>query len=104
MAGEGHDGEHEHARGRHLHVLVPPVLAVEILSPSSRRTDLVAKPDVLARFGCRHYWVVDPQTPGIRVYRLVGDADESGEVVMGEATFEVREPFEVSFRLSDLTR
>ncbi|OLT41829.1 hypothetical protein BJF86_02105 [Serinicoccus sp. CNJ-927] len=85
-------------------VEAPPVLAVEILSPSSRRTDLVAKPHVLARFGCPHYWVVDPEAPGIRVYRLVGDAYESGEVVMGDAAFRVTDPFEVSFRLSDLTR
>lgn len=85
-------------------VEIPPVLAVEILSPSSRRTDLVAKPDVLARFGCPHYWVVDPEGPGIRVYRLVGDAYESGEVVQGDVEFTASEPFEVSFRLTDLTR
>lgn len=85
-------------------VEVPPVLAVEILSPSSRRMDLVAKPEVLARFGCEHYWVVDPEGPGIRVYRLVDGAYEAGRVVQGRGKFAVSEPFEVAFDLDELTR
>lgn len=85
-------------------VSVPPVLAVEILSPSSRRTDLVRKPEVLARFGVEHYWVLDPEHPAVRVFRLVDGTFESTMVVQGEELFAVAEPFPVSFRPTNLTR
>ncbi|WP_256840167.1 Uma2 family endonuclease [Ornithinimicrobium faecis] len=80
----------------------PPVLAVEILSPSSRRTDLVRKPEVLGRFGVEHYWVVDPLHPAIRVFRLVGETYQSGQVVGGDDLFETKVPFSVRFRPADL--
>lgn len=85
-------------------VTVPPVLAVEILSPSSRGADLVRKPEVLARFGVGHYWVIDPVNPSIRVFRLVDGTYESGLIVSGEELFETEAPFPVSFRPVDLTR
>ncbi|MGO0575884.1 Uma2 family endonuclease [Ornithinimicrobium panacihumi] len=82
----------------------PPVLAVEILSPSSRRTDLVRKPEVLAQFGVPHYWVIDPLHPWLRVFTLRGETYESDVVVEGQELFETTEPFPVSFRPVDLTR
>lgn len=82
----------------------PPVLAVEILSPSSRRTDLVRKPDILARFGVAHYWVVDPVDPAIRAFRLVAGEYQSDLIVEGDALFRTDEPFSLSFRPADLTR
>jgi len=39
----------------------PPVLVVEIISPSSQRTDLVKKIALYARSGVPEYWTVDPQ-------------------------------------------
>lgn len=81
-----------------------PRLVVEILSPSSRLTDLVRKPKVLARFGVEHYWVIDPEHPAIRVFRLTGGAYVSDEIVEGEERFETTEPFPVGFRPVDLTR
>lgn len=86
------------------YVPAPPVLAVEILSPSSRGTDLVRKPEVLARFGVEHYWVIDPVNPAIRVFRLVDHSYESGQIVTGEELFETDEPFPVAFRPADLAR
>jgi len=85
-------------------VTEPPVLAVEILSPSSRRTDLVRKPEVLGRFGVEHYWVVDPVNPAIRAFQLVGDTYQSGHVVQGLDIFETQGPFPVSFRPAHLAR
>jgi len=82
----------------------PPVLAVEILSPSSRRTDLVRKPEVLGLFGVEHYWVVDPQHPAIRAFQLVGDTYESRQIVEGADLFATEVPFPVSFRPADLAR
>ena len=86
------------------YVPTPPVLAVEILSPSSRRTDLLRKPEVLARFGVEHYWVIDPLNPALRVFRLTGDTYESDLVVHGDSVFETDVPFPVRFRPVDLTR
>ena len=34
-------------------------LVIEIISPSSRRLDLVDKKDLYARFGVREYWIID---------------------------------------------
>ena len=42
-----------------------PVLAVEVLSPSTRRIDLTLKLSRLAAAGCPHYWVVDPIEPAL---------------------------------------
>ncbi|QDO86904.1 Uma2 family endonuclease [Ornithinimicrobium ciconiae] len=81
-----------------------PVLAVEILSPSSRGTDLVRKPEVLGRFGVEHYWVVDPLHPAIRAFRLVDGTYESGQIVAGDDLFETEQPFPVNFRPGDLAR
>lgn len=86
------------------YVPTPPVLAVEILSPSSRGIDLVRKPEVLARFGVEHYWVIDPLNPAIRVFRLVGGTYESGLIIVGDELFETEVPFPVSFRPVDLAR
>lgn len=48
----------------------PPNLAVEVLSPSSRRTDEVLKRHAYERWGTGELWVVDPEVDRVRVYRL----------------------------------
>jgi Uma2 family endonuclease len=50
----------------------PPDLAVEIISPSSRRTDAYAKKAGYARFGVREYWLIDPDNRRVAFYRLSG--------------------------------
>ena len=85
-------------------VTSPPILAVEILSPSSQRTDLVRKPDVLARFGCEHYWVIDPLRPAIRVFWLIDSTYVSDVTVEGTDLFETDQPFHLKFRPADLVR
>jgi Uma2 family endonuclease len=49
----------------------PPDLAVEVISPSSRRYDLVEKRIDYARFGTREYWLIDPIERSANVYELV---------------------------------
>ena len=46
-----------------------PLLAVEILSPTSFERDVVAKRREYALAGLDHYWIVDPQTPQVAAYR-----------------------------------
>jgi Uma2 family endonuclease len=46
-----------------------PDIAVEILSPSSRRLDEVLKRRAYEHFGVLELWVVDPETEVVRAYR-----------------------------------
>lgn len=43
----------------------PPDLAIEILSPSNEKHDLVVKRNLYSKFGVREYWIVDPQSETI---------------------------------------
>ena len=48
----------------------PPVLAVEVLSPSTHRFDLLLKRDRLQAAGVASYWLVDPDEPSVTVLEL----------------------------------
>jgi Uma2 family endonuclease len=50
----------------------PPDLVVEIISPWSVRRDRVTKAVLYARFGVRHYWVVDPGPSTLEAHQLEG--------------------------------
>ena len=65
-----------------------PVLAVEVLSPSTRRIDLFLKRAQYEAAGCRSYWVVDPDQPSLIAWDMhaehyveVGHATGAGEYV-----------------------
>ena len=47
----------------------PPDLAVEILSPGTRRRDERLKRDLYERVGVREYWLLDPGRNVVTVYR-----------------------------------
>ena len=47
-----------------------PDMVIEILSPSTRRHDLVVKYQIYQRCGVREYWIVDPDTRTVAVYHL----------------------------------
>lgn len=64
----------------------PLVLVVEILSPSTRRTDLTSKRSKYEDAGVPHYWVVDPDEPSIVTYELRdGRYAETGHAAGDEA-------------------
>ena len=50
-----------------------PDLAIEILSPSTRRTDEITKRRLYDRVDVREYWIVDPEIEVVKVYRRAGD-------------------------------
>jgi Uma2 family endonuclease len=50
-----------------------PDLVIEIVSPSSRRTDEVVKRKLYERIGVREYWIVDPELEVVKVYRREDD-------------------------------
>ena len=60
----------------------PPLLVVEVLSPSTRRYDSLLKRDYYARFGVASYWLVDPDEPSVTALLL---NDETGEYTTGSA-------------------
>jgi Uma2 family endonuclease len=67
----------EHGRERLIDlrqaIRVVPDLAVEVLSPSTAKTDRGKKMQTLARYGVREYWLVDPEVPEVEVYWLAGE-------------------------------
>ncbi|WP_260836567.1 Uma2 family endonuclease [Gordonia amarae] len=80
-----------------------PLLAVEVLSPSTRRFDLMLKRERLQRAGCRHYWVFDPDEPSVLAFTLDGDVYVESGRALGDELFSATEPFEISFTLRSLT-
>jgi len=78
-------------RRQHLTPSSDVLLAVEVLSPGSVRTDTVIKPLEYADAGIPHLWLIDPEPPvTATVYRLVdGEYQESQRA---EKVLEVREP------------
>lgn len=83
-------------------VVGAPVLAVEILSPSTRRRDLVTKLDILQRSGCPHYWVLDPDDVSLRVWRLVDGRYALHAHARRDQQVSLTEPAELTFRVADL--
>jgi Uma2 family endonuclease len=80
------------------------LLAVEIISPGSRKIDTHMKPFEYSEAGISHYWVVDldPPAPSITVYGL--GAPDDGYVESQTATGEliVPEPFEMRIDIGAL--
>lgn len=52
----------------------PPLVVVEILSPSTRDCDRGAKAQRYAQLGVRHYWLVDPEARRVECHRLTSGA------------------------------
>ena len=81
---------------------VAPLLAVEILSASTRRVDLTLKRSRFEAAGCPSYWVVDPEAPSIIVWQLQGG--EYLEVARAAGTEQVHldAPYPLTIRPADL--
>ena len=52
----------------------PPLLVVEILSPSTRKQDRGVKAQRYAESGVEHYWIVDPDVKRVECHRWVSGA------------------------------
>ncbi|GAB4076190.1 Uma2 family endonuclease [Nostocoides australiense] len=79
-----------------------PLLAVEILSPSTRRIDLLLKRSRLEAAGCPSYWVVDPDVPSILAWDLRDGAYAEVGQATGEETVTLDLPYSVTIRPADL--
>jgi Uma2 family endonuclease len=78
------------------HLTHPPVLAVEVLSPSTRRIDLALKRDAYAAARVPSYWIVDPDAPSVTVLRLDGPVYVDGGSATGDESLAVSVPFPVT--------
>jgi len=65
----------------------PPDLAVEVLSPSTKRIDRGRKSELLARHRVPEYWLVDPDQQTLEV-RLERDGCYPDPVVLGAGFYE----------------
>jgi len=72
------------------------ILAVEILSPSTRRKDLFLKRSKYQDAGVQSYWIVDPEAPSITALELV----DGGYVTVAEATGDQAVTFEKPFTVT----
>lgn len=81
---------------------LPVLLVVELVSPSTRVWDTVAKREAYAAAGIEHYWLLDtrPEHERFRALGLVGDGYE--EVVDSTERVDTEDPVAVSIPLSTL--
>lgn len=83
-------------------VTAPLALAVEVLSPSTRRKDQVLKFSKYADSGVASYWIVDPEVPSLAAYDLVDGAYLQAGRAAGAEALERDRPFPVTVRPADL--
>ena len=82
-----------------------PLLAVEVLSPSTRLFDLNLKRAAYERMGAASFWLIDPKPVELWAYEL----DEAGSYrqvahALGEQVFEAQRPFPVAVSPAELLR
>jgi Uma2 family endonuclease len=79
--------EREERQGTERYLAGAPDLVIEVLSPSTRRVDEGAKFRLYERYGVPEYWVIDPITETVRVFRLEnGQLQLRDEIARGEGT------------------
>lgn len=79
-------------------VTAPPALVLEVLSPSTRRHDLVVKRRLFERLGIERYVIVDVHGPEMTM--LGQDPDGRLVEVSRAASIELTEPFPVRLALA----
>ena len=73
-----------------------PVLVVEVLSGSTRLTDLGTKRLVFEEAGVPAFWLVDPDEPSLTVLHLEGQRYVEHAVVTDDQEYEAEFPFPVT--------
>jgi len=79
-----------------------PLLAIEVLSSSTRRVDLLLKRDRLQAAGVPSYWLVDPDTPSVTVLELEDGIYVERAHIVGDEDHAVGAPFAVRLVPSEL--
>ncbi len=79
-----------------------PLLAVEVLSPSTARIDRTLKRSRLEVSGCPSYWIVDPDVPELVAWELSQGVYSEAARVRDSEPFRAVRPFQVEIRPTDL--
>ncbi len=69
-----------------------PEIIIEILSPSTRRHDLITKVIKYEEMGCKEYWIIDPKVKTIIVHDFINQTAESyglGDTIQSKARPEI---------------
>lgn len=76
----------------------PPLLAVEVLSPSTRRRDLGIKKRAYEQAGVAAYWVVDPEAAEVTLtaWELRDGSYVAAGAVTGDEAWTAAVPFDVT--------
>lgn len=76
---------------------VPPLLVVEIRSPSTALIDLGRKKHAYEQFGVPAFWIVDPRVnkPSLTVFELVRGRYQQTACVSGDEPYRAQRPFPV---------
>jgi len=76
-----------------------PDLVVEVLSPSTRRTDETTKRKLYERAGVREYWVIDPTRQTVAIHRRSGAGFAKAIELAAEAADRLESPLLPGFAL-----
>jgi len=83
-------------------ITAPLILAVEILSPSTRRKDLLLKRSKYQDAGVAAYWVIDPDPPSFTAFELVAGRYQKVAEGTGSQVVEMKQPFPVKITPAEL--
>jgi Uma2 family endonuclease len=78
------------------------LLAVEVLSPSTQRIDVMLKFSRYEAAGCAAYWVVDPDTPSLIAWEMRDGAYTQVAKAAGDVSARLTSPFDVTVVPTDL--
>jgi Uma2 family endonuclease len=82
----------------------PALLVVEVLSPSTRLTDLGTKRLAYEAAGVPAYWLIDPDETRLTVLRLQDGRYVLEAEVVADERYQASSPFEVAVVPSELVR
>lgn len=84
------------------HVRGAPDLVVEVISPTSEKTDRELKRQIYARYGVRCYWLVDPAARMITAFALDGDQYRQVATASGDEMFRAAPLADLDIRLAEV--
>lgn len=82
----------------------PPLLVVEVRSPSTGWLDEGRKRSLYEEHGVAHYWLVDPHKPSLTVLQLVHGHYVEVACAQGDEIIELSEPFRLRLNPTELAR
>lgn len=81
----------------------PPLLVVEVLSPTTRTQDVVLKREVYEQHRIPTYWLLDPGAQELTVLDLTPTGYTCQAVIQAEETFHTTHPFPLALSPAALT-